>query len=142
VTITIVNPNTLVGVSTSPWALLQNATITFTRTLTEISDPATGNLIPGDSESLTVNAYFKKAFLVADQGKGVPIGSYIVNGYTVGILPGWAKSPSSPKLKCWVKDLGTGYLQFEGKIHVVRDEVEAAGQGSQIQGYFTLGGSG
>ena len=144
----IIYPTTLTGARTSPWAKLQNATITFTRVLTETVDPITGNPKPGDSESLTVPAYFKKANLVTgsssieSRGNGVPIGSYKVEGYTVGILPDWAKSLNGKFLSCTVNDLGSGSFCFQGKIHVVKDLVERAGKGSQVQGYFTIQGSG
>ena len=143
-----IDPTTLLGAKTSPWRKLQNATITFTRVLTETTDPVTGNPKPDDSESLTVPAYFKKAGLttgsssIESRGNGVPIGSYKVEGYTVGILPDWAKNLNGKFFPCTVSDLGSGSFCFQGKIHVVKDLVEQAGKGSQVQGYFTIQGSG
>ncbi len=137
---TVIDPLSLVGATTSPWQLLKNATVVFSRTLTETVDLTTGDLVPGDTESLTVPAYFKKASLTRDEGRGVPIGSYKVEGYTVGILPDWAKLPTAT-LPCTIDQLGSGYFTFVGKIHVVKDQVEQAGQGTQLQGYFTMQGS-
>jgi hypothetical protein len=142
VTITVIDPNTLVGATTSPWDLIKNATVTFVRTLTEKVDLNSGNLIPDNTESLMVPVYFKKSELVRDEGRGVPVGTYKARGYTVGILPDWAKFPTDPQLACEIHGLGSGYFSFEGKIHVVKDEVEEEGEGTQLQGYFTIQGSG
>jgi hypothetical protein len=139
---TIIDPTSLSGGTTSPWLELQNAEITFSRVLTETVDPITGNPKPEDSESLTVPAYFKKARLATDEGKGVPVGSYKVEGYTVGILPDWAKNSNGKFLPCTVAHLGSGSFCFQGKIQVVKDLVELKGKGSQLQGYFTIQGSG
>ena len=145
---TVIDPTTLIGATTSDWAELAQSTITFTRVLTETTDPNTGNLTPLDTETLTVPAYFKRFILVQNEGRGVrddgigvPIGSYRVDGYTVGILPDWAKVPTAPRLPCTINNLGSGYFYFQGRIHVVKDEVEQDGGGSQIQGYFTMQGS-
>jgi hypothetical protein len=138
--VTILNPSSLVGAADSPWNLLRNASIKFTRILATDGVDSQGNPKVTKSESLTVPAYFKKARIVNDVGRGVPLGSYNVEGYTVGILPDWAKEASAAYLECTIDHLGTGFLSFQGKIHVVKDEVEQAGQGSQIQGYFTIQG--
>jgi hypothetical protein len=146
---TVIDPTTLVGAKSSPWRILKNADITFVRVLSTKEDPNTGNEIPRDTETLLMPAYFKKSALktsagtYSDDGTGVPIGTYpVINSYTVGILPDWAKELSNyPELECYWKGLGRGIFTFQGKGHVVKDEVEKAGKGSQVQGYFTLGGS-
>lgn len=145
---TAIDPSTLTGATTSNWALLKNATITFIRVLSTAEDAVTGNQIPVDTESLTVPAYFKKSALGSDTGRGepidtgrgVPIGSYKVEGYTVGILPDWAKEPFQPRLNCTWDFLGSGILTLEGKGQVVKEQVERTGEGSQVYGYFTMQG--
>ncbi len=138
---TVIDPTALVGASTSPWALLKNATVEFTRVLTEGIDPFTSNPTPVDTETLIVPCYFAKSSIVTNEYHGVPIGSYKISGYSVGILPDWCKLPSASNLPCVVDFLGSGQFCFQGKIHVVKEAVEQAGQGSQVQGYFTLQGS-
>lgn len=139
----VIDPTTLIGAKTSPWRLLKNATVEFTRILTEVVDPLTGNPVPGDTETLIVPCYFGQAAIIANEFHGVPIGSYKIkeNSYTVGILPDWCRLPSASNLPCVVDFLGSGQFRFQGEIHVVKDRVEQAGKGSQIQGYFTLQGS-
>lgn len=133
----------------SPWALLANATLVFRKPTSVTTDPDTGNEVASGYQKATVRAYFKKAELVTASYPGVPsgtiypgvpVGSYEVDGYTVGVLPSWAKEPTNPEIQCTIDHLGKGTLYFQGKIHAVKDLVEAAGQGSQIQGYFTLQG--
>jgi hypothetical protein len=138
---TVIDPATLIGGKTSKWQKLAQATIEFTRVLSETIDPATGNSKPENTESLTISAYFETAKLISEEGHGVPVGSYKVAGYTVGILPEWAKIPNANSLPCIVQGLGRGQFCFQGKIHVVKDKVEKIGKGSQIQGYFTIQGS-
>lgn len=137
----IINPLTLVGAKSSPWKLLKNATVEFTRILTEGIDPLGGNPTPEDTETLIVPCYFKKAEIATTEYHGVPIGTYKISGYTVGILPDWCNLPSATNLPCVVDFLGSGQFCFQGKVHVVKEQVEQAGQGSQLQGYFTLQGS-
>lgn len=137
---TVLSAASLSGAATSPWKRLKNAEITFVRVLNESIDESTGNPAPGDTQTLRVPAFFKKAELVRDEGRGVPVGTYRVSGYTVGILPAWAENPTNPDLLCTVDNLGTGKFCFEGKIHVAKNLVQEKGKGSQIQGYFTLEG--
>jgi hypothetical protein len=132
----------------SPWAILANATITFRKVVAYNIDPVTENEIPSNWQKLTGRAYFAKATIQGassglgdNEGKGVPIGSYKVSGYTVGILPAWAKDPIDQKVECTVDHLGKGYFYYQGSISVVRDQVEEAGVGTPIQGYFTRQGT-
>jgi hypothetical protein len=136
--------------SASPWGEIANATLTFLRPTTWDIDPVTGNEIPVAWSKLQGRAYFSKASLAtgagtpipgSDVGRGVPIGSYAVSGYTVGILPAWANEPINQKVECTVDYLGDGYFYYQGAIAVVRAEVESAGVGTPIQGYFTRQGS-
>jgi hypothetical protein len=127
----------------SPWAILANAHLKFLRITEYGVDPATGDEKPIAWESAEGRAYFSKASV---QGKafesgGVPIGSYKVQGYTVGILPDWANEAINQKVECEINHLGKGYFYYQGKISVVRDQVEAAGVGTPIQGYFTRQGT-
>jgi hypothetical protein len=137
---TVIDPNTLIGAKSSPWKLLKNATIKFTRVLATNGVDGFGNPKASETETLEIPAYFKKARLINDVGRGVPLGSYSVEGFTVGVLPDWAKDPYDYKLPCTINHLGAGTFVFQGKIHVVKDEVEKAGKGSQIQGYFVIQG--
>lgn len=127
--------------SRSPWAKIANATITFNRPTRLVEDPETGNELPGKSEEYTTRAYFKKTAVATDKSIGVPIGSYPISGYTVGILPDWCKDSHQVALPCSIDHLGSGLLTFQGRVHVVKDKVEKAGRGSQVQGYFVLQGS-
>jgi hypothetical protein len=139
---TQIDPGTLVGAKSKTWALLKNATIKFTRVVATDGADSMGNPKPSETETLIVPAYFKKARLVNDVGRGVPIGSYSVEGYTVGILPDWANTPSASELPCIIDHLGEGTFVFQGKIHVAKEQVEQAGSGSQVQGYFVIQGGG
>jgi hypothetical protein len=125
----------------SPWAKLANATLTFRRITATAINPSTGNDEPSAWEELSGRAYFEEAELVADEGKGVPIGTYRARGYTVGILPNWARTPTDPEIECSVDRLGDGTFYHQGKIPVVADRIEKAGKGTPIQGYFAKGGN-
>jgi hypothetical protein len=127
--------------SESPWDILANATLVFRRATGYAIDPVTGNEIPSGFQEVEGRAYFQKAALQSEEGHGVPIGSYRVSGYTVGVLPSWANLPVNQKVECTVDHLGAGYFYYQGAISVVRDQVEDAGKGTPIQGYFTRQGS-
>lgn len=122
----------------SPWALLANATLIFHRTSLTTIDEATGNEIPVLQPPYTIRAYFKKASLLRSTGNtGVPVGSYEVRGYTVGILPPWCKQWPQSVVNCSIDALGTGKLYLEAEILVVDPKIEEAGEGSSVRGYFT-----
>ncbi len=125
---------------TSKWALLKNARLTFERATAIAIDPNTGNEIPSGVETLIVDAYFKMASLATDEGHGVPVGSYKVSGYAVGILPAWCRDPTNKAVRCTIDRLGDGLFCYQPKIGVVVDKVEAIGEGTPIQGYFTQRG--
>jgi hypothetical protein len=125
----------------SPWDILANATLIFRRVTAYSVDPSTGNEVPSAWQELEGRAYFSEAALYSEEGKGIPIGSYKVKGYTVGILPDWANEPIDQRVECTVDHLGKGYFYHQGSISVVRDQVEEAGVGTPIQGYFTRQGS-
>jgi hypothetical protein len=127
--------------SLSPWRLLANATLIFDKVSSYSTDPITGNKIAVHSQQYVTRAYLKKAMLVANESRGVPVGSYIVEGYTVGILPTWAKTSILERVRCTVDDLGKGHYYQHGKIHVVKSQVEKAGQGTQLQGYIVIDGA-
>jgi hypothetical protein len=131
---------------TSKWARLKNARLTFERVTDMAIDPNTGNEIPSGVETLAIDAYFKKASLTgaksvnSDDGYGVPVGSYKVSGYTVGILPDWCRDPTNKAVKCIIDRLGDGLFCYQPKIGVVVGRVEEIGEGTPIQGYFTQRG--
>lgn len=120
----------------SPWALLANATLYYRQVTTVVEDELTGNQIPTDTAPLVIRAYFKKARLQVNEGRAVPAGAYPVTGYTVGILPDWAKIAVQPSVECSIDGLGSGLFYEEGAISVVDSQVEVAGEGSSLQGYF------
>jgi hypothetical protein len=104
-------------------------------------DPNTGNEIADESEPFEIGAYFKKSELVSDEGRGVPVGSYLVRGYCDSILPEWCNTPTNSQVPCTIDHLGSGYFCHQGKIAVVRARVEAIGKGTPIQGYFVRQGA-
>lgn len=125
----------------SPWSLLANATLTFNRVGGQTLDPITGNQVAVYSEQYQTRVYFKKATLVSNESSGVPIGSYRAEGYTVNVLPDWCKTSIQEQVTCSVDALGTGYYYQQGKVHVVKSQVEKAGQGTQLQGYIVIDGA-
>lgn len=124
----------------SPWALLANATLAFDRVTGYQIDPRTGNQLPIYGGQYRTRVYLKKASLVAEEGRGAPVGSYKTSGYTVGILPPWCKEAIQQAVRCEADNLGEGYYYQQGKIHVVKNQVEEAGQGTQLQGYILIDG--
>jgi hypothetical protein len=142
---TVLDSTQLIGADSPIWEELNElgaitAKIRFVRVLTTIEDPETGNQIPGDTETLEVPTYFKSSKEVTEEGKGVPVGSFIVEGYTVGILPDWCNALFGGKLRCSVKSLGDGWFCHKGKISVARDLIEAEVESTPIQGYFVIQG--
>lgn len=124
----------------SPWELLANGSLTFDRVTGSVIDPVTGNKVSTYGEQYTARVYFKKATLNSNESSGVPIGSYRAEGYTVGILPSWCKQSIQQSVRCEIDALGKGRYYQQGKIHVVKSEVEQAGEGTQVNGYIVIDG--
>lgn len=129
----------------SEFAALVNATLIFSRTLTTRIDPETGNEIPNTVERFEADAYLKRSIVSYPQASiapMLPVGTFRVEGYTDGRLPDWCQLPIDPAIPCTIKNLGSGYLKFEGKIQVAYEEVSSIGDTTPIQGIFTIQGSG
>lgn len=128
----------------SKFARLANATLNFTHVLTTKTDPQTGNEIPDTIEQHQTRAYIKRSDSNYNPNliNALPIGTYRISGYTVGILPVWCQLPIDPQVPCSIDNLGKGYFCFEGKIHVVYDKITKKGQTTPIQGLFVIHGSG
>lgn len=124
----------------SPWSLLANATLIFDRVTSYSVDTLTGNRIPVFGQQYSTRVYFKKAQLNTNESKGIPVGSYKADGYTVEILPAWCKLSIQQSVRCVVDNLGSGRYYQQGKVHVVKSQVELAGQGTQLQGYLLIDG--
>jgi hypothetical protein len=125
----------------SAYAALANATAIFRKVTAYAPSATSGVEKPSAWESIEGEIYFKKRKKNTEEGIGVPIGSYVAEGYAIGILPDWARIPVDEGIECTIKDLGKGRFHFQGMISVVRAEVEEAGTGTPIQGYFTRQGS-
>lgn len=125
---------------TSPFVILENGRLDFSRPLTAQIDPATGNEIPAMSEPLRVACYFKKMSPRYIEGKGIDTSTFSVTGYAVEPqhLPEWCKNTLG-KVPCWVQGVGRGFFRWEPKLHVVKDLVESVA-GTQLQGTFVLEG--
>ena len=125
---------------TSPFSILENATILFTRTWDEGVDPNTGNLVPSYPETLLTTCYFKKVNPSRTPKQGVDTSTFNVSGYAISPnpLPDWCRN-SRNSCQCWIKGVGEGVFRREPKLHVAKDLVESV-TGTQLQGTFVLEG--
>ncbi len=125
---------------TSPMLILENAKLTFRRATGDTTDPNTGNVIESQVELLEARAYIKRSTNQRQEKPGADTNSFRVKGYTIEPmnLPEWCVNAQA-KVPCWIKGVGNGLFQWEPKIHVAKDIVEAAA-GTQIQGTFVLEG--
>lgn len=128
----------------SKFARLANSTLKFTHVLSTKIDLRTGNEIPDRTEEYQTRAYIRRqsSSYNPNEANALPVGTYRVSGYTVGMLPEWCRIPIDPQVPCSIDNLGSGYFQFEGKIHVVYDKISKKGQTTPIQGLFVTQGSG
>lgn len=125
---------------TSPFAILQNAQITFTRTWDEVEDPNTGNLVPSIPDQLIATAYFKKMRAAYDEKTGSDTSTFSISGYVVepNPLPDWCRNARGD-CACWIKGVGQGVFRWEPKLLVVKDLLESI-TGTIVQGTFVLKG--
>ena len=119
---------------------VQNATITYVRVVSTAINPKTGNDDPDQVETLEVKAFFHRSTANYSEHRGVPVGSYPVDGYTIGSLPDWCNTQSQTALDCdWI-GVGEGLLTIVGEGVVARDLVQKHIKGTPIKGYFVSNG--
>lgn len=124
----------------SPFSVLENGKLLFTRNLASQIDLETGNEIPLNPQRLEVRCYFKKAKGQLKEEQGTDDTTFSVEGYSIDPvqLPEWARNIRQ-SVPCSIDGIGIGSFRWEHKVIVAKSLVESV-TGTILQGTFVVDG--